>query len=75
MTEREREREREREKEKSERNLTLRERERERKREREREGDKGTQRRGGFILISSLERKRGGGVLKGRKKGEVTWKT
>ena len=68
----ERDREREREREESERNLTLRERER----EREREIGKGTQgRRGGFILISSLERKREGGVLKDRKKGKVTWKT
>ena len=47
-----------------------RERERERKREREREGDKGTQRRGGFILISSLERKRGGGGFEGQRERE-----
>ena len=44
---------------------------REREREREREIGKGTQgRRGGFILISSLERKREGGGFEGQKERE-----
>ena len=51
-------------------------RERERERERERKIGKRTQGGGGgFILISSLERKREGRVLKGREKGKVMWKT
>ena len=44
--------------------------ERERERERERDRQRDTEERGGFILISSLERKRGGGGFEGQRERE-----